>query len=64
VFAVIAAILFGLALLLDLARANLGSTITVQTLTIAGLLFLALQWAIGARLSGRRPYWGRRPGRG
>jgi hypothetical protein len=55
VFAVIAAILFGLALLLDLANANLGDVITVQTLTLAGLLFLALQWASGARFRGRRP---------
>jgi hypothetical protein len=59
VFAVIAAILFGLALLLELAKASLGGTITIHTLELAGFLFLALQWAVGARL-----FRGRRPGRG
>jgi hypothetical protein len=57
-FAVVAAIIFGFALLLDLVDANLGDDITIQTLTLAGLLFLALQWATGGR------FWGRRPGRG
>jgi hypothetical protein len=45
VFAIIAAILFGLALLLDLLDTNLGNVITVQTLTLAGLLFVALHLA-------------------
>lgn len=43
-FAVIAAILFGLALLLELAKADLGSVLTVGTLTTAGLLFFALHF--------------------
>jgi hypothetical protein len=45
VFAIIAAILFGLALLLDLANAELGEVINIGTLTLAGFLFLALQFA-------------------
>jgi hypothetical protein len=45
VFAIVAAILFGLALLLDLLDTSLGEAITVQTLTLAGLLFVALHLA-------------------
>jgi hypothetical protein len=56
-FAVIAAILFGLALLLDLANANLGDVINIQTLMLAGLLFLALQFAGLGAMRGR---WSRR----
>lgn len=40
-FAVIAAVLFGLALLLDLIDESLGF-LTTGTLTLAGLLFIAL----------------------
>jgi len=57
-FAVVAAIIFGLALLIDLLDVQMGNEITMTTLMLAGLLFLALQWAVGGR------YWGRRPGRG
>lgn len=56
-YAIIAAVLFGLALLFDLIDETLGP-ITVQTLMLAGLLFLALQWATGGK------FYGRRPGRG
>jgi len=56
-FAVLAAILFGLALLLDLADADLGDTITINTLITAGLLSMALQLTgvgagVGARARG------------
>jgi hypothetical protein len=44
VFAIIAAVLFGLALLLELAKADLGSVLTAGTLTTAGLLFFALHF--------------------
>jgi hypothetical protein len=43
--AIIAAVLFGLALLLQLAGANLGTIITGETLVTAGLLCLALHLA-------------------
>lgn len=47
--AIVAAILFGLALLLDLADASLGDALTTGTLVTAGLLCLALQLAgVGA----------------
>ena len=42
VFAILAAVMFGLALLFDLLKTNLGSTISIQTLTLAGLFFVAL----------------------
>jgi hypothetical protein len=45
-FAIIAAILFGLALLLDFVDAQVGDALTNQTLVTAGLLCLALH-AIG-----------------
>jgi hypothetical protein len=49
-FAVIGAVLFALALILDLAGASLGSTITTGTVVTAGLLCLALHLAgVGAR---------------
>ncbi|ACU39316.1 hypothetical protein [Actinosynnema mirum] len=57
--ATIAAVIFGLALLLDLANASLGSVIEPATLTLAGLLFLALHMAgVGSAL--RAPSFRRR----
>ena len=57
-FAIIAAALFGLALILDLAKASLGS-ITSGTLLLAGLLCVALHMAgIGTNARGRN--WRRR----
>lgn len=54
-FAVLAAILFGLALLLDLADIDFGDIVTLNTLVTAGLLCLALQLAgVGARTGGWR----------
>jgi hypothetical protein len=44
--AIVAAVLFGLALLLDLIGESLGF-VTVGTLTLAGLLFLALHFIPG-----------------
>jgi hypothetical protein len=44
-FAIVAAILFGLALLLDLADKNLGSPLSNSTLITAGLLCVALHLA-------------------
>ena len=56
--AIVAAALFALALILDLAKASLG-TITSSTLLIAGLLCVALHMAgIGANARGRN--WRRR----
>ncbi len=40
--AIIAAVLFGLALLLDLINQSLGTVVTTGTLTLAGLLCVAL----------------------
>ncbi|MGE5827143.1 MAG: hypothetical protein ACM30G_02115 [Micromonosporaceae bacterium] len=60
-FAVIAAVLFALVLVLDLANTSLGSVLTAGFLTTAGLLCLALHLA-GAGGWGRL-YRGRRPGR-
>jgi hypothetical protein len=55
--AVIGAVLFALALILDLAGATLGSTITSGTIVTAGLLCVALHLAgIGAR-SGSGSGW-------
>jgi hypothetical protein len=45
VFAIIGAILFGLALLLQLTSASFGTVITATTLTTAGLLCVALHLA-------------------
>jgi hypothetical protein len=59
-FAVIAAILFGLALILNIAKQTLGP-LGVQALLLAGLLFLALHFAVPF---GGRPFRGRRPGPG
>jgi hypothetical protein len=61
--AIIAAILFGLALLLDLANVGLGNTIDIMTIVIAGLLFLALhQGGIGTGWAGRGGWSRRRRG--
>jgi hypothetical protein len=55
-FAIIAAVIFGLALILDWADASVSDAFTPQTLLMAGLLCIALHLAgVGA---GRR--WGRR----
>jgi hypothetical protein len=55
-FAIIAAILFGLALLIQLASLSTNNIFNTATLTTAGLLFLALHFA-GPLTRGR---WGRR----
>ena len=57
--AIIAAVIFGLALLLDLADASIGSVITNGTLITAGLLCVALHLA-GVGTSVRRPAFRRR----
>lgn len=44
-FAIVAAILFGLALLLQLTTTSFGTVVTPTTLTTAGLLSLALHLA-------------------
>ncbi|MGY0236123.1 hypothetical protein [Longispora urticae] len=54
-FAIIAAVLFGLALLFQLAGIDPG-LIDAATLTTAGLLFLALNFAVGTATGG----WSRR----
>jgi hypothetical protein len=59
--AIVAVILFLLALLFELAGQSIGK-IDAAVLTTAGLLFLALHMA-GA-LGWTRSYRGRRPGRG
>ncbi len=60
-FAIIAAVIFGLALILDLADATIGSTITGGTLVTAGLLCVALHMTgIGANARGRSLAWRRR----
>lgn len=54
-FATIAAVLFGLALILQLIGENIGEVITPTTLMLAGLLFVALQLGgFGASWRGRR----------
>jgi len=56
-FAIIAAVIFGLALILDWADATVSDAFTPQTLLMAGLLCIALHLAgIGAttRWRGRR----------
>ena len=59
-FAIIAAVLFGLALILDLANASLGAAITTNTLLLAGLLCVALHMAgIGVNARGRNFNWRR-----
>ncbi|WP_165556092.1 hypothetical protein [Kribbella pittospori] len=55
-FAIIAAVIFGPALILDWSNADMSDAFTPQTLLMAGLLCIALRPAdVGA---GRR--WGRR----
>ncbi|WP_328327633.1 hypothetical protein OHA70_01435 [Kribbella sp. NBC_00382] len=55
-FAIIAAVIFGLALILDWANASVSDAFTPQTLLMAGLLCIALHLAgIGASAK-----WGRR----
>lgn len=51
--AIIAAISFGLALLFNLTSTHLGS-ISILDLELAGLLFLALHFAVGRKSWGRR----------
>jgi hypothetical protein len=55
-FAIIAAVIFGLALILDWANARVSDAFTPQTLLMAGLLCLALHLA-GV---GSTTRWGRR----
>jgi hypothetical protein len=66
--AVIAAVVFGFALLLDLLNTNLGAPdlFNWNTLVLIGLLCLALYLAGVGRgpSTGGRWYRGRRPGRG
>jgi hypothetical protein len=62
-FAIIAAVLFGIVLVLDLANKDLGPVLTASFLTVAGFLCIALHLA-GAGAWARRSYRGRRPGRG
>jgi hypothetical protein len=57
--AIVAAVIFGLALLLDLADASIGSVITGGTLITAGLLCVALHLA-GVGVGARRPSFRRR----
>jgi hypothetical protein len=55
-FAIVAAIIFGLALLLDLADASVGDAFTPFTLLMAGMFFIALHLAgvgVGANWGGR-----------
>jgi hypothetical protein len=69
--AILAAIVFAFALLIDLLNNNLGAPdlFNWNTLVLIGLLLLALYFAgvgsgpIGTGTSGRR-FYGRRPGRG
>jgi hypothetical protein len=53
-FAIIAAVLFGLALLLELIDENLGSLVTPTTLLYAGLLFVAIHLSAPTRRWRRR----------
>jgi len=61
-FAIIAAVLFAIVLVLDLADKDLGPVLSAGFLVNAGLLCIALHLAgVGSRL---RSYRGRRPGPG
>lgn len=55
-FAIVAAVLFGLALIFDLGKVGLGDVVTSTTLLEAGLLCVALHLA-GYATSTRRPNW-------
>ena len=59
--ALVGALIFALALILDLVNASLGSTITLQTLLFAGLVCVALHLA---GLGGASPFNGGWRGRG
>jgi hypothetical protein len=61
-FAIIAAVLFAIVLVLDLADKDIGPVITASFLVNAGLLCIALHLAGAA--SRIRGYRGRRPGPG
>jgi hypothetical protein len=65
VFAVIAAVIFAVILILDLANTGLGPVLTTQFLTILAFLCIALHLAgIGTGWRYGRGYRGRRPGPG
>ena len=54
-FAIVAAVIFGLALILDLADATISTSIDGATLLVAGLLCLALHLAgVGTTVRGWR----------
>jgi len=55
-FAFVAAVLFGFALLFDLAKVGLGDIVTTSTLLEAGLFCLAVHMA-GYGTNTRRPTW-------
>lgn len=55
-FAVIAAVLFGLALIFDLAKIDVGTVLSTSTLLEAGLLCVALHLA-GYGATANRPSW-------
>ena len=71
--AIIAAVVFGIWLILDLLNTNLGAPdlFNFSTMASIGLLLLSLYLAgvgpgprTGAGSGAGRRYWGRRPGRG
>jgi hypothetical protein len=53
-FAIIAAVLFAIAFILELVNKSYGSLVNAQTLTTLGLLFVALHLAPLARYAVRR----------
>ena len=56
--AIVAAVVLGLALILDLANVGLGSTIDLLTFVIVALLLMALHLAgVGSALAGRTGGW-------
>jgi hypothetical protein len=63
-FAIIAAVLFAVVLILDLADESLGKVLTPGFLTTAGFLCIALHLAGVGAWRGWRGYRGRRPGPG
>jgi hypothetical protein len=63
-FAIIAAVLFAVVLILDLANESLGEVLTPGFLTTAGFLCIALHLAGIGAARGWRGYRGRRPGPG